>query len=45
MATQPDLAGFVWFQLDKETDWRIDSSRSSTTAFRDGLARLRQTGR
>jgi hypothetical protein len=45
MAAQPDLAGFVWFQLDKETDWRIDSSRSSTTAFREGLARLRQAGR
>jgi beta-mannanase len=45
MAAQPDLAGFVWFQLDKETDWRIDSSRSSTAAFHEGLARLRQAGR
>jgi hypothetical protein len=42
MANQPDLAGFVWFQLDKETDWRIDSSASSAAAFRDGLAGLRQ---
>jgi hypothetical protein len=40
-AAQPDLVGFVWFHLKKETDWRIDSSRASATAFREGLAALR----
>ncbi|MDH3026955.1 glycosyl hydrolase [Gordonia alkanivorans] len=32
------VSGFVWFQMDKERDWRFNSSPSSTTAFREGLA-------
>ncbi len=34
----PDVTGFLWFQTDKERDWRINSTRASTQAFRDGLA-------
>jgi hypothetical protein len=45
MAAQPDLEGFVWFHLDKETDWRIDSSPASASAFRAGLTQLRAGGR
>ncbi|MDV7102416.1 glycosyl hydrolase [Gordonia amicalis] len=33
------VSGFVWFQMDKERDWRFNSSRASTTAFREGLSR------
>ncbi|MDT0223421.1 glycosyl hydrolase [Gordonia sp. AC31] len=32
------VLGFVWFQTDKERDWRINSTPASTQAFRDGLA-------
>lgn len=32
---QPDVEGFVWFEHDKETDWRIASSERSARALRD----------
>ena len=35
---QPDVIGFVWFNLNKEVDWRIESSTSSATAFKNALA-------
>lgn len=34
----PDVTGFLWFQTDKERDWRINSTPASMQAFRDGLA-------
>lgn len=37
LADQPDVVGFVWFHLQKEDDWRIDSSTASADAFRDAL--------
>lgn len=37
LADQPDVVGFVWFHLQKENDWRIDSSTASAEAFRDAL--------
>ena len=40
----PSVVGFVWFQYDKETDWRIDSSNASRAAFADGLAQTRYVG-
>lgn len=36
----PDIEGFVWFDYDKETDWRINSSVESSGAFVDLVARL-----
>lgn len=38
LAAHPEIRGFTWFHLDKETDWRIDSSAASLDAFRAGLA-------
>jgi hypothetical protein len=38
LAAQPDVRAFVWFHHDKEADWRIDSSTSAATAFREALA-------
>ncbi|WP_231380884.1 glycoside hydrolase family 26 protein [Gordonia alkanivorans] len=32
------VSGFVWFQMDKERDWRFNSSPESTAAFREGLS-------
>ncbi|HEY8753408.1 MAG TPA: glycosyl hydrolase [Arthrobacter sp.] len=37
LAAQPDVMGFVWFNLQKETDWRINSSASSASAFKTAL--------
>ena len=35
LATQmPRVRAIVWFDVDKETDWSFDSSRSSMAAFR-----------
>jgi beta-mannanase len=42
IAAQPDLIGFVWFDYDKEADWRISSSERSRDAFVAGLARFRK---
>jgi hypothetical protein len=39
----PDIGGVTWFDHDKETDWRVRSSPSSTEAFR--LALLEFSGR
>jgi beta-mannanase len=35
---RPAISGFVWFNADKETDWRLDSSPSARSAFLAGLA-------
>lgn len=37
LAAQPDVKGFVWFDIQKETDWRINSSTTSATAFKNAL--------
>jgi hypothetical protein len=41
LAAQPDVVGFVWFHLQKEADWRINSSESSAAAFKNALAARR----
>jgi hypothetical protein len=35
---QPDIEALVWFHLDKEAAWRIDSTPESATALASGLA-------
>ena len=37
LAAQPDVMGFVWFHLQKEADWRINSSASSAFALNAAL--------
>lgn len=32
------LIGFVWFEYNKEQNWRIDSSTAATSAFRQGIS-------
>lgn len=34
---RPRVAGAVWFHMDKETDWRVDSSPSALAAYRAAL--------
>jgi hypothetical protein len=41
LAAQPDVLGFVWFHLQKETDWRINSTDASAAAFITALAARR----
>lgn len=36
----PRIEGIVWFNVDKERDWRIESSPESLTAFKNGFAGL-----
>ncbi|WP_298458824.1 glycoside hydrolase family 26 protein [uncultured Cellulomonas sp.] len=37
-AAQPDLGGVIWFDENKETDWRLSSSPTSAAAFRAAFA-------
>jgi hypothetical protein len=37
LAAQPDVTGFVWFHMQKEADWRINSSASSASALSAAL--------
>ncbi|XAS68260.1 glycosyl hydrolase [Micrococcaceae bacterium Sec5.7] len=37
LAAQPDVTGFVWFHIQKEADWRINSSATSASAFKAAL--------
>jgi hypothetical protein len=38
LAGRHDVRGFIWFDFNKETDWRIASSPASAAAFAAGLA-------
>jgi beta-mannanase len=38
LRSTPAITAFVWFNANKEEDWRIDSSSATTAAFRAGLA-------
>ncbi len=38
---QADVTGFVWFHLNKEVDWRINSSPASASALAAALAARR----
>jgi hypothetical protein len=33
LSATPAIDGFVWFEFNKETDWRVESSASSEQAF------------
>lgn len=37
----PGVAGAVWFHMDKEADWRVDSSPSALAAYRAAIAHPR----
>ncbi|MFT4041873.1 MAG: glycosyl hydrolase [Gordonia sp. (in: high G+C Gram-positive bacteria)] len=44
VGTQARVDGFLWFQMDKERDWRFNSTPQSTLAFHESLATLLKTG-
>jgi hypothetical protein len=33
-----DIIGLIWFEVDKELDWRVVSSRTAAAAFAQGVA-------
>jgi Glycosyl hydrolase family 26 len=39
-----DIFAFVWFDYDKEADWRLDSSAAARVAFAAGIADRRYRG-
>jgi hypothetical protein len=41
LSAQQDVVALVWFHIDKEADWRINSSQASADAFRTALAARR----
>ena len=41
VADTPDVVGFIWFDLNKETDWRVNSSQDVLSAFREGATNTR----
>ena len=41
LASQNDVMGFVWFEQNKETDWRITSTPESAAAMASALRTAR----
>lgn len=41
MLARPQVVGAVWFNMDKETDWRVDYDQVVLDAFRESLADVR----
>nr|EJI97583.1 endoglucanase, family 26 [Rhodococcus sp. JVH1] len=39
LTAQDDVSGFIWFDHDKEADWRLTSTPESTAALADALGR------
>ena len=44
LRSRPYIRAFVWFNHEKETDWRIQSSDSAESAFSVGVANRRYRG-
>jgi beta-mannanase len=42
---RPYIRSIVWFNVRKEADWRIESSRAAEGAFAAGLSRVVRSGR
>ncbi|MFD3445195.1 glycoside hydrolase family 26 protein [Microbacteriaceae bacterium 4G12] len=43
LSSQPDVTAVVWFNVNKETDWRFDSSPAAATSLREALAARTRT--
>ena len=44
MAARPEIRAFVWFNHDKEADWRIQSSAASRISYANAVAAARYVG-
>jgi beta-mannanase len=45
IARRPWIRSIVWFNVHKEADWRIESSRAAQRAFAAGLSRVARSDR
>jgi hypothetical protein len=36
-AAYPQLRAFIWFNYNKETDWRVESSAGALSAFKSSF--------
>jgi hypothetical protein len=43
LARQDQVSAVVWFQMDKERDWRLNSSGQAQSAFKDAIAERRRS--
>jgi hypothetical protein len=41
---RPEIPAYVWFNHDKESDWRVQSSSSAQVAYARGLVATRYIG-
>jgi len=41
LAARPEVRGFLWFNHDKEADWRVQSSDASRIAYAEAVAASR----
>ena len=37
LAARPEIRGFLWFNHDKEADWRVQSSDASRISYAAGV--------
>jgi len=44
MMENPAVVGAVWFHMDKEADWRVDSSPAALEAYRQAVSAPRVSG-
>ena len=40
---RPEIRAFIWFDLNKETDWSVASTPGAASAFTTGMARVSST--
>jgi cellulose synthase (UDP-forming) len=40
--THPSIRSVLWFDLDKQADWRVATSPAAARAFADGVARMQR---
>jgi hypothetical protein len=41
LAHHPEVKALIWFNLNKQTDWPVESSRAAELAFRNGVQAAR----
>jgi hypothetical protein len=41
--SMPKIKAIIWFNANKEKDWRIESSATSQNAFKNGISNIKYT--
>ncbi len=45
LLAQPDILAFIWFDMQKEADWRLDSSQESVKSISEALSQRWRRGK